>query len=365
VTARAGRLAGVGLCCLLASLVPRAAYAQDTLDIYLIDVEGGNATLFVAPSGESLLIDTGNGGANAERDAGRIADAVRAAGLDAIDHLVITHYHGDHYGGTAALAARFPIREYIDHGPSVQGVNDFLDTVYPGLHATAAHRVATPGDVLMLGEVAVQIVVTGGQQIEMPVPGAGGANPYCESVEPRQVDDGENAQSVGMHIRFGNFRAVHLGDLTWNKELELMCPVNRLGEVDLFFVSHHGLAASNSPALVHALRARVALMNNGTRKGGQPEAMRTLHTAPGLEDLWQLHFSLLSGQQYTVPGLFIANTVDAPLEAIPVAPVSAAGRGGPPPPSHQGEAFWLKVSAAADGSFTVTNARNGFSKTYQ
>ena len=96
------------------------AQASKTLDVYVIDVEGGNATLFVSPSGESLLIDTGNAGAAASRDAGRIMDAIHAAGLERIDHLIITHWHGDHFGGLAELASKVPIREFIDHGPNVQ-----------------------------------------------------------------------------------------------------------------------------------------------------------------------------------------------------------------------------------------------------
>ena len=181
------------------------------------------------------------------------------------------------------------------------------------------------------------------------------------------VDTTENAQSVGSIITFGTFRVAHLGDLTWNKEFDLMCPTNRIGTVDLFVVSHHGLPVSNSDVLVHAIQSRVAIMNNGTRKGGQPEAMRIIHSAPGLEDLWQLHFSLLSGQEYTVPGLFIANAVDEPSAAMPVAamPPPPAGPAAPPPPAHNGTAYWIKVSAQTDGSFAVTNGRNGFSKTYK
>jgi len=159
---------------------------------------------------------------------------------------------------------------------------------------------------------------------------------------------------------------VHLGDLTWNKESDLMCPTNRLGTVDLFIVSHHGQAISNSEVLMHALSPRVAIMNNGTRKGGQPDAMKVMFSSPGLEDLWQIHFSLLSGQEYTVPGMFIANGVDEQPAAMPIAATTAPapGPGAAPPPAHNGAAYWIKVSAREDGSFTVTNARNGFSKTY-
>ena len=146
-----------------------------------------------------------------------------------------------------------------------------------------------------------------------------------------------------------------------------MCPQNRLGIVDLWIVSHHGLNISNSEVLAHAIQPRVAIINNGTRKGGQPEPMKIIHTIPGLEDVWQIHFSQLSGQEYTVPGMFIANTIDQPLDAIPVAPIQAppAGPNAPPAPVHNGNAYWIKVSAQQDGTFTVTNARNGFSKTYK
>jgi hypothetical protein len=173
---------------------------------------------------------------------------------------------------------------------------------------------------------------------------------------------------VGSAIAFGKFRVVQLGDLTWNKELELMCPNNRLGTADLFIISHHGLAISNSPALVHALRPRVIVMNNGIRKGGQPQTMKTVFSSPGLEDLWQVHFSELGGQEYTAPGMFIANPIDTQPLALPIAPMTppapVAGQPPAPVPAHNGQAFWIKVSAQTDGTFTVVNGRNAFSKTY-
>jgi competence protein ComEC len=173
--------------------------------------------------------------------------------------------------------------------------------------------------------------------------------------------------SVGSVITFGKFRVAHLGDLTWNKEFNMMCPINRIGTVDLWVVSHHGQPMSNSDVLVHAIQPRVAILNNGTRKGGQPSAMKIIYSSPGLEDLWQLHFSLLSGQEYTVPGMFIANTIDDQQDIMPVAPMTPPQPGPdvPPPPAHNGSAYWVKVSAQLDGSFTVTNARNGFRKTYK
>jgi competence protein ComEC len=242
-----------------------------------------------------------------------------------------------------------------------------LKNVYPTLYGKTRHTVVKAGDRVEMGGVDWRIVTSAGQAIKAPLPGAGQANPSCSDTQPKDADPTENAQSVGSIATFGRFRVAHLGDLTWNKEMELMCPINRVGTVDLFIVSHHGQAISNSPGLVHALHSRAAIMNNGTRKGGQPDAMRVLFSAPGMEDLWQVHFSLLSGQEYTVPGLFIANTVDDPPAAVPVAamPQPQPGAQVPPPPAHNGAAHWLKVSAERDGTFTVTNARNGFSKTYR
>jgi len=354
---------------LIAAVAVVAQSARTTLDIYVIDVEGGNATLFVAPSGESLMIDTGNGGAAAERDGGRILAAAKDAGVTQLDHLITTHWHGDHFGAMEAVASKLPIKHYIDHGGSVEPPapgNAFVREGYPALYAKATHTVAKPGDKINIAGLDWRIVASGGQHVAAALPGAGKPNPTCADYKAGTPDPGENAQSVGSVVTFGRFRVVHLGDLTWNKEFELMCPNNPIGTVDLFVVSHHGQAISNSPQLVHALHPRVAIMNNGTRKGGQPDAMKVLHSSPGLEDLWQVHFSLLSGQEYTVPGAFISNTVDDQAATMPIAPTAAPapGPGAAPPPAHNGQAYWLKVSASRDGSFSVTNARNGFTKKY-
>jgi competence protein ComEC len=340
-----------------------------TLDVYVVDVEGGNATLFVSPSGESLLIDSGNSGAAAVRDAGRIMAAVQEAGLRQIDNLITTHWHGDHFGGMAELAARIPIRNFIDHGPNVQpaaAADDFLQKTYPQIYAKGRHTVAKPGNKISVAGLDVLVVTSAGETIKTALPGAGGANPYCASFKPGE-NNAEDPMSVGAYVTFGKFRTIHLGDLTKNKEFELMCPNNRIGTVDVLLGLHHGVDSSNSEVLVHALRPRVAIMNNGTRKGGQPEVMKTLHSSPGLEDLWQMHFSELSGQEFTVPGMFIANVLDEPRATMPVAPMSPPqpGPGAPPAPVHNGTAYWIKVSAQTDGSFTVTSGRNGFSKTYK
>ena len=362
------RLAYATAILLATALLSAQTRSTKALNIYVVDVEGGNATLIVAPTGESLLIDTGNTGAGAVRDATRILAAARDAGLSKIDHLIITHWHGDHYGGLAEVAARIPIAHFIDHGANAQPnrvVDDFLKDTYPKLLGNAKHTVAKPGDRISLGAVDVRIVTSAGQVVSSPLSGAGSQNPYCASFKSGD-NNAEDPQSVGSLITFGRFRTIHLGDLTKNKEFELMCPTNRLGTVDVLLGLHHGQDTSNSEVLVHALRPRVAVMNNGTRKGGLPEVMKTVYTSPGLEDLWQIHFSVLSGQEFTMPGVFIANWVDDQAQAMPIDPVPlpAPGPNVPPPPAHDGPAYWIKVSAQEDGTFTITNARNGFSKVY-
>jgi beta-lactamase superfamily II metal-dependent hydrolase len=353
----------------IAAALPFAQSRPDrTLAIYVVDVEGGNATLLVSPSGESLLIDAGNGGTAAPRDAARILAAVRDAGVKQIDHLIITHWHGDHAGGVAELASRIPIRHYIDHGPNVQrnaAIDEFLANAYPQLLAKARHTVAKAGDRISVSGLDVRVVSSAGEVIKTPLPGAGAPNPYCANFKPTDNNE-EDPQSVGSHIAFGRFRAIHLGDLPTKKEFELMCPTARIGGVDVLLGVHHGQDTSNSEVLVHAVRPRVVIMNDGPRKGGGPAVMKTFYTSPGLENLWQVHFSVLSGQEYTVPGLFIANTVDDQPPTMPIAPVTLqAGGAAPPATVHNGPAYWIKVSAQEDGTFTVTNARNGFSKTYR
>ncbi len=361
------------LAVMIVASVPVLSVAQTpapkTLDIYVVDVEGGNATLFVSPAGESLLIDTGNAGAMAAaRDAGRIVAAAKAAGLEKIDHVVTTHWHGDHFGGLAELASRITIGEYIDHGPNVQPgelPDAFLKNTYPQLYAKAKHTVVKPGDRISLAGAEVRVVTSAGEIVKAPLPGAGKPNPACASFKTSDTNL-EDPMSVSVYVSYGKFRTYHSGDLPKGKEFELMCPNTKIGAVDVLLGLHHGVATSNSPVLVHALRPRVAIMNNGTRKGGDPDVMKVVHSSPGLEDLWQIHFSTLSGQEYTVPGMFIANGVDDQPASMPIAAVPAPppGPNAPPPPPHNGKADWIKVSAQTNGSFTVTNTRNGFSKTY-
>jgi len=359
----------------LAAMLPAQNRPAKTLDIYVIDVEGGNSQLYVSPSGESVLIDTGNAGAAAVRDADRIFAAVKDAGLKQINHLITTHYHGDHVGGLLEVAKRVPIQEFIDHGSNVQpapAVDPILQQ-YAELNAKVKHTVVKPGDKVAVSGLDWRIVAAGGHVLSSPLPGAGATNPYCAGfkrhvvnpVSGQPVGNTEDEQSVGSHITFGKFRVLYLGDFTWNQEFELNCPNNRIGMVDLFVASRHGQSSSNSEALAHAIRPKVIITNNGTRKGGQPDAMKVLLGSPRLRDLWQIHFSELSGQEYTVPGMFIANSFDEPLAAMPATPKPLPqGAQAPPPPAHNGVAYWIKVSAQADGTFTVTNGRNGFTKTY-
>ena len=329
--------------------------------MYVIDTEGGHAVLYVSPSGESLLEDTGNPGT---RDPDRIMDAIHAAGVTQIDHLILTHYHIDHVGGLAELAKRIPIKHFIDHGATVEAreqVPDFQKN-YAILYSAAQHTVVKPGDKIPFAGVDVTVVTSAGHVIKTPLPGGGKPNPACADFKPRDEShvDPENPQSVGVVYTFGKFRTINLGDFTWNAEEKLMCPANPIGKVDVYLTSHHGIDQSGSPALVHGLEPEVAIMHNSTRKGGAVQTMQVLYTSPGLENIWQLHWAYAAGLEWNTPGVFIANMEEPEVVASVLTKTPLGGRGG-----HTGPAFWIKVSAQADGWFTVTNTRNNFSKTYR
>lgn len=333
-----------------------------TLDIYFIDTEGGLAALYVSPTGESLLTDTGNPGG---RDTDRIMEVLNTAGIHQIDHQILTHYHGDHVGGLQELAKRIPIKHFIDHGPPTDPREQVpgFQAMYAEMVAKAEHTVVKAGDKIPFAGTSVVVVTSAGQTLKTPIPGAPGAgkpNAACADFKPRDESrvDPDNHQSIGVVISLGKFRTVNLGDFTYNREQELMCPNNPIGTVDLYMTSHHGIDQSGSPALVHGLHPRVVVMNNSARKGGAIPTMQTLYTSPGLEDIWQLHWAYAAGLEWNAPSLFIANVEDAETMAN-VLRGTGGGRGG-----HTGPAFLIKVSAQADGSFTVTNTRNNFSKTY-
>lgn len=331
-----------GLICILL-LVP-ALFAAKTLDIYFIDVEGGQATLIVSPSGQSMLVDAGWSDHNF-RDANRIAHAAKQAKIKKIDYLLITHYHEDHVGGVPNLVEKIPVMNFLDHGPNVETGKDArrLSDAYVKAIGTANHTVVKPGDTIPLKGLEVKVLTSAGQRIQAPLMGAGQSNPLCGQDHRRAPDPSENAQSVGFLLTYGNFRFLDMGDLTWNKELELACPVNLIGTVDLYLVTHHCTNLSGPASLVHALRPRVAVTNSGATKGGSPETWRVVRSSPGLEDIWQLHFAVAGGKETNAPDPFIANMAD-----------KAVNCGG----------AYIKVSAMPTGEFSVLNTRNRYEKRY-
>ena len=407
----------VTLSAVVVSVMSAGVAAQPTatkpLQIYVVDTEGGKATLYVSPTGQSALVDSGNPGG---RDTDRIMAVLADAGVTQLDYLVSTHYHVDHIGGVQELAKRIPIATFIDHGPSVEEREQVqgFQQAYAELYGKAKHMVAKPGDRIPITGLDWRVVSSAGNVLKTPLPGGGKANPACAQFTPKDItSDPENGQSLGTVLTFGQFRAIDLADLLWNKEHDLMCPTNPIGTVDLYLVSHHGTDPSGSPLLVHAVQPRVAVMQNGTRKGAALSAMTTMRSSPGLEDIWQRHWSYGAGIEQNRAGVFIANVEDAattaaaltapargggpgrgqggppagaPPGAAPAGPPPAApsaapatpttapaapagggggqggGRGTPLPPHTP--AYWIKIAAQPDGSFTVSNSRNGFSKTY-
>ena len=330
----------VALLFLAATVV--AAPAPKSLQIYFIDVEGGQATLIVSPTGESLLIDTGWPGYEG-RDADRIMAAAHQAGLKQIDYVLITHYHRDHVGGVPQLVDGIKVGTFVDHGPNLED-SQVTRTDYAAYEkAAGGHPRVTvkPGWGLPIKGVEVKVLTAAGDHIASPLPGAGEANSYCANEAAPSVDDTENARSVGVLVTFGKFRFLDLGDLTKKKELELACPNNMIGTVDLYLVTHHGMDISNTKALVWALHPRVAIMNNGARKGGSPGAWQIVHDSPGLEDFWQVHYAAEADRDHNVPEDHIAN------------------------PKENCEGKFLKVTAEANGNFTVSNSRTGVEKTYK
>ena len=310
-----------------------------SLRVYFIDVEGGQSTLFVTPAGQSLLIDTGWPGNN-YRDADRIAATAKQAGVSKIDYVLLTHYHADHTGGVPNLVSRIPVGAFIDHGPNREmdhGITEKDYSEYQKILAagTYEHIVAKPGDMLPIKGMDAHVISADGNLISSPLPGAGQANSYCSQSEVRPADPTENSRSLGIEITFGSLKILDLGDLTWDKEMQLMCPQNKLGKVDILVVSHHGWYQSSSPALVDAIGARVAIMDNGAKKGGSTPVLKTFLKAPGLETLWQIHFSEEGGMENNTAEKYIANV--------------------PGPDSGHG----IELVAHANGSFDVTNTRTG------
>jgi len=350
-------------------------HAADTLDIYFVNVgraTGANATVIVAPSGESAMLDAG-----LPNQAPRVLEVFKRAGVKQLDYLVNTHFHADHFGGTAPLAKQFPIINFVDHGETVErgksdewwvarrtGAQPGMGKRYDDLYQTYLSAITNgrrmavkAGDVIPIKGIEMKVVIAGGKPIAEPLPGAGESNPYCEGVERRGVDDAEDAQSIGVLVRYGAFKFVYLGDLTWNESLDLFCPKNKVGTVDAYLITHHaqsydatmgayyfGLSAAPK-AEVHALRPRVAILSLGSMGHGRgnSKAMETVHSSPGLEDLWQTDLVRAGGEsKHNAPEQFIANITE----------------------EQRPELRYIKLSARSDGSFTMTNSRTGFSKDY-
>ena len=340
-------LCGMATTLLLCSILSAAQAADaggDKLRVAFVDVEGGQATLFVTPGGESLLIDTGWPGHDF-RDADRIAAAAKQFGLSRIDYVLLTHYHDDHVGGVPQLVQRIPVGAFIDHGPNREldgGVTEHGYAAYQNVLLQSGGRriTAKPGDILPLKGMHVEVISADGALIDKPLDGAGAANSYCAGSKMPAADHTENARSLGVVITFGRLKLLDLGDLTADKERELMCPVNKVGKVDVYIVSHHGWYQSSSPVLVNALHARVAIMDNGETKGGSIPTMETLSTAPGLPDVWQLHYSTEGGAAHNTAAGRIAN------------------------PAGTDAGFAVLLTGSKDGRFAVVNQHTGVTKSY-
>jgi competence protein ComEC len=378
------RLAFLGVC--LAVLFV-SAQVSDTLDIWVIDVEGGKAVIARNPSGQVMMIDggmpdmpgrggapgrgagaaataaqggapTAQGGAPAapprppmqvekDRDLNRVVAAAKLAGVSAFDVYLVTHYDVDHSGNVPNIAGRFPTKLFVDHGPwldnpNLGAINKNAGDAYLAFVDGKQRLSVKPGDVIPFKDVKITVLTSNEEAINKPLTGGGKPNAACptELLPPTKGDD--NASSIGTLWEFGKFRMADFADLLQWVEMKLMCPNNPIGTVDLLMGSHHGMPASSSPALVHALRAKAIITNNGERKGIAPAVVQTLRSTPGGMDIWQLHYSTMAGPELNAPEDLIANMKQQDCQG-----------------------FAIKISARRDGSFTVTNLRNNFSKTYK
>ena len=338
----------------MAVAAANAAPSTAALQIYFIDVEGGQSTLLVTPQRESLLIDTGwagngvgyhPGDPHQARDANRIVAAAHDTGIQKIDYLLITHFHDDHDGGVRELSQLMPIRTFVDHGipsPDVAsntGVEQ-LDAfgVYASVRSGSPHLQPKPSDHLPLRGLDVTVVSTAGSTLLNPLPEGGSSNGACQDDAPPARDPYENPRSTGVVIRYGKFRFLDVGDLSGQPLFNLVCPKDMIGPVDAYLVAHHGGPDVADPATFAAFKPRVAIMNNGVKKGGSLETYQALHHVPSLEDVWQLHLSAGAGDSNFGP-MYVANL-------------------------DESTAHWIKIVANADGSFRVINSRTGETKLY-
>jgi competence protein ComEC len=339
---------------LLAGPTLGAASADPSLEIYFLDVEGGQSTLVITPDKHSLLIDTGWAGDGSgfrvgdphqARDANRIVAAARDAGVGQIDYLLITHFHVDHDGGVSELSQLMPIRSFIDHGSPSDAAEKTSPETRDGFAAYAKvrsnatrHIEPRPGDLLPLSDVEATVVSSAGATLAAPLPGAGGKNPLCQEHATAPGDPYENPRSTGLVIRYGKFRFLDVGDLSGQPLFDLACPKSLIGRVDAYLVAHHGGPDVADPATFAAFNPRVAIMNNGLRKGGARTTYQALHQVPGLEGVWQLHLSAEAGDS-NFPAPYVANL-------------------------DESTAHWIKLIAHRDGSFRIFNQRTGEWKEY-
>jgi beta-lactamase superfamily II metal-dependent hydrolase len=343
-TVRAFAIAALSLLFSSLSSPQTPTNAKNPLKIYFVDVEGGQATLFVTPDKHSLLVDTGWPG-NINRDADRIVAAAHDAGIGKIDFVLITHFHDDHVGGAPQLASRILIGTFIDHGVNRETSDSVTQKdwlAYKLLLSSGKyqHITAKPGDVLPVPGIHVQVLSSDGALIQKPLPGAGEPNSACANSPQPPSDNTENPRSLGILVTFGKTRILDLGDLTADKELELMCPVNKIGKVDIYVASHHGSKQSGSAALVHAIEPHIAIVDNGAKKGGSPSALDIIKSSHKLSDMWQLHFSEEAGTTHNASPHLIAN------------------------PSGHDAANYLKLTVNPDGTYAMYNSRTNQSKSY-
>ena len=334
------RRAGLVAAFALAVLLVRTSAAPGVVTLYFIDVEGGQSTRVVSPSGESLLIDTGyqSGG----RDAARIMGAMRDAGVTQIDHLLLTHFHMDHMGGVSELSARVPVKRFYDHDTLVDRsdaptVTAFAD--YQRLRAGATHVIPAVGSTLPISGLDVVWVSSDRRVIATALPGGGQKTSACPPSSPAPGEPLENPRSTGFLLRYGAFRFVDLGDLSGEPLYRLVCPSALLGPVDLFLVPHHGGNDTGYPAVLNAFQPRAALINNGALKGGGAATLQALQQQPGMPNVWQLHRSQNEG---------VTNAGDSNIANL-----------------DESTGYWLKATASEDGSFTLTNQRTGQTRRYQ
>ena len=332
----------------LAFILTLAPQSARILDIYFIDVEGGQATLIVTPAGQSMLIDAGFASAGAfssragdpatARDPQRILAAAKDAGVSRLDYFLSTHFHADHAGGVPELSQLIPIETFIDHGSVTADADRVAGTIeiqkaYVAARQGKRHIEPKPGDRVPMTGLEATIVSSGGQVLSTPLPHASpGPNGACSPPGIPASELTENPRSTGILLQFGAFRFLDVGDLSDTPLFSLACPSDKLGPVDVYLVSHHGANDASDPSLFAAIKPRAAIVNNGATKGGAAMLLKTLHGLSGT-DTWQLHRSAAKDSE-NFPDDRIANLTES-------------------------TAHWIKLSASADGSFSVTNGRTG------